>query len=424
MPNPHTAAWVAEFALRQPVEDWLANEIFLALPLPSPLPFRLHLRLRRLASDFSRGSPLLHPALSRPPPRRPPRILDTENEIARKQNAVVHLGKPTDKFDPMSAPEVEKVANALKSSCVDLHKVVFDPLPDAVMKATEVLKNRSFGMTNDVEELEIQRQVGASGSVSAAKNGLSHPSPWVGGKSRYLPQGIGIVDPLRRPRVPLPKLWEEDPIESSSDKSPTAKKITLPSPKREDFFSLDHNGKQEACYKKEAQEMEFTGRRDSEKGCTETKVSETLSRLCNLILPLLIFSVMLELLAVAPPILINLFSSLAPVASWCTGRERSRGDLRSVVVPSAVWITAREEYASAPLSSSLDLEIRGYTISPGNGSDMIHVVFRINGFFTHQSSHNGQIRNYEIDLVLFFAAHEMPTPYDFSVVTIDYDSHS
>ncbi|URE34612.1 hypothetical protein MUK42_03614 [Musa troglodytarum] len=36
MPNPpHTAAWVAEFALRQPVEDWLANEIFLALPLPS-----------------------------------------------------------------------------------------------------------------------------------------------------------------------------------------------------------------------------------------------------------------------------------------------------------------------------------------------------------------------------------------------------
>ncbi|URE35642.1 Myb-like DNA-binding domain [Musa troglodytarum] len=58
----------------------------------------------------------------------------------------------------MSAPEVEKVANALKSSCVDLHKVVFDPLPDAVMKATEVLKNRSFGMTNDVEELEIQRQ--------------------------------------------------------------------------------------------------------------------------------------------------------------------------------------------------------------------------------------------------------------------------
>lgn len=28
----------------------------------------------------------------------------------------------------------------------------------------------------------------------------------MGGKSHYLPQGIGIVDPLRRPRVPLPKL--------------------------------------------------------------------------------------------------------------------------------------------------------------------------------------------------------------------------
>ncbi|RWW77424.1 hypothetical protein BHE74_00014418 [Ensete ventricosum] len=62
MLTTHTAAWVAEFVLRQPVEDWLANEIFLALPLPSPLPFRLRhtILLHRLASDLSRCSPSLN----------------------------------------------------------------------------------------------------------------------------------------------------------------------------------------------------------------------------------------------------------------------------------------------------------------------------------------------------------------------------
>ncbi|CAD5169356.1 unnamed protein product [Musa acuminata subsp. malaccensis] len=519
MPNTHTAAWVAEFVLRQPVEDWLANEIFLALPLPSPLPFRLRrtILLRRLTSDLSRGSPSLHtlhsldlllddpptsssssssaesmavayravalhcislsfsasnydafttfvdllrsrvadlelagPAVLAAEPLKklrmeidaavesgivsggllerdtsnealdairvylkaameelgPPFLelaaeivarngielgepcsetsaksgdkvkvsgvaggvgertssvsvavngevvhleknkqissavvdhggnretvlletnpetsstscdtldKDMENEIARKQNAVVHLGKPTDKFDPMSAPEVEKVANALKSSCVDLHKVVVDPLPDAVMKATEVLKNRSFGMTNDVEELEIQRQVGASGPVSAAKNGskdngadeiveqskvgasgqvsavktgskdngvdeiveqskkndaldvdgsmqqrkddavqsnrepsVEKQSDGIDNRVQAAPTihaemkgtGISNTDGVQKrslmDRNPTAHTfeWGEDPIESSSDKSPAAEKITLPSPKR------------------------------------------------------------------------------------------------------------------------------------------------------------------------------------------------
>ncbi|RZR81973.1 hypothetical protein BHM03_00008296 [Ensete ventricosum] len=61
MLDPHTAAWVAEFVLRQPVEDWLAHEIFFLLPLPSPPPLCLRrtILLRRLASDLTRRSPSL-----------------------------------------------------------------------------------------------------------------------------------------------------------------------------------------------------------------------------------------------------------------------------------------------------------------------------------------------------------------------------
>ncbi|RWW07866.1 hypothetical protein GW17_00028735 [Ensete ventricosum] len=55
MLDPHIAAWVAEFVLRQPVEDWLAHEIFFLLPLPSPPPLCLRrtILLRRLASDLT-----------------------------------------------------------------------------------------------------------------------------------------------------------------------------------------------------------------------------------------------------------------------------------------------------------------------------------------------------------------------------------
>ncbi|XP_038987758.1 uncharacterized protein LOC103714895 isoform X2 [Phoenix dactylifera] len=55
MLGPRIASWILEFVLRRPVEDWLANELLFALPLPSPLPPRLKktLLLRRLSSDLS-----------------------------------------------------------------------------------------------------------------------------------------------------------------------------------------------------------------------------------------------------------------------------------------------------------------------------------------------------------------------------------
>ncbi|XP_073115600.1 uncharacterized protein [Elaeis guineensis] len=58
MLDPRIASWILEFVLRQPVEDWLANELLFALPLPSPIPPRLKktFLLRRLSSDVSHRS--------------------------------------------------------------------------------------------------------------------------------------------------------------------------------------------------------------------------------------------------------------------------------------------------------------------------------------------------------------------------------
>ena len=68
----------------------------------------------------------------------------------------------------------------------------------------------------------------------------------------------------------------------------------------------------------------------------------------------------LELLVVAPSILLSLLSSsLAPVALRYAWRGRSRSDLRSVIATSSVWNIAREEYASASSSIPSDLEISG-----------------------------------------------------------------
>ncbi|XP_019709902.1 uncharacterized protein [Elaeis guineensis] len=58
MLDPRITSWILEFVLRQPAEDWMANELLFALPLPSPLSPRLKkiLLLRRLSSDLSRPS--------------------------------------------------------------------------------------------------------------------------------------------------------------------------------------------------------------------------------------------------------------------------------------------------------------------------------------------------------------------------------
>ncbi|XP_038982015.1 uncharacterized protein LOC103721807 isoform X6 [Phoenix dactylifera] len=54
--HPRVTSWILEFVLRQPVDDWVANGLLFALPLPSPVPPRLKktLLLRRLSSDLSR----------------------------------------------------------------------------------------------------------------------------------------------------------------------------------------------------------------------------------------------------------------------------------------------------------------------------------------------------------------------------------
>ncbi|RWW00605.1 hypothetical protein GW17_00036426 [Ensete ventricosum] len=99
-----------------------------------------------------------------------------EDSIDREQDAAIQLGKPSDKFDPLPTPEVDKVANALKSSCTDLHQVVVDPLRDAIMQADKIVKSRLVEMTNDMEQQEIQHQVGARRTVSAVEKGAKENS--------------------------------------------------------------------------------------------------------------------------------------------------------------------------------------------------------------------------------------------------------
>ncbi|KAM0943761.1 hypothetical protein DsansV1_C13g0125551 [Dioscorea sansibarensis] len=55
MDDDFKAAAILEFILRQPIEDWLANELFLAIPVSSPLSPCLtkNILVRRLASELS-----------------------------------------------------------------------------------------------------------------------------------------------------------------------------------------------------------------------------------------------------------------------------------------------------------------------------------------------------------------------------------
>jgi telomeric repeat-binding factor 2 len=52
------------------------------------------------------------------------------------------LEKSTCSTNPISTPAVEKVMNALKASCADLHSIVEDPLPAAKAVADELLAAR------------------------------------------------------------------------------------------------------------------------------------------------------------------------------------------------------------------------------------------------------------------------------------------
>ncbi|CAL9095005.1 unnamed protein product [Musa acuminata var. zebrina] len=101
---------------------------------------------------------------------------DMEDDIDREQDAAMQLGKPSDRFNAFPTPEIEKVANTLKSSCTDLHQVVVDPLQDAIMQADEILKSRLVEMTNGMEQQEVQHQVGVRRLVSAVEKGAKENS--------------------------------------------------------------------------------------------------------------------------------------------------------------------------------------------------------------------------------------------------------
>lgn len=70
------------------------------------------------------------------------------------QSNVVQISKNIQ----VTTPEYGETVDAFKSSCTDLQAVVVDPLQCALMKAEEVLVNRSVVTTFDAEANSIQYQ--------------------------------------------------------------------------------------------------------------------------------------------------------------------------------------------------------------------------------------------------------------------------
>ncbi|CAL9191968.1 unnamed protein product [Musa hybrid cultivar] len=176
-------------------------------------------------------------------------LLETDREIS--STAVDHgvnLEVPSDRFNAFPTPEIEKVANTLKSSCTELHQVVVDPLQDAIMQADEILKSRLVEMTNGMEQQEVQHQVGVRRLVSAVEKGAKensadetteqsrkNDSPDVDGTTE---QRLDFIILIWVPKWSLMDWnptahtyeWGEESIESSS--LVPSETVCLPSPKR------------------------------------------------------------------------------------------------------------------------------------------------------------------------------------------------
>jgi telomeric repeat-binding factor 2 len=72
--------------------------------------------------------------------------------------------------NPISTPEVNKVIDALKSSCADLHSVVEDPLPAAKAAADELLSARMDKAVHIGSEEVNNRTANCSVAGSSAVN--------------------------------------------------------------------------------------------------------------------------------------------------------------------------------------------------------------------------------------------------------------
>jgi telomeric repeat-binding factor 2 len=102
------------------------------------------------------------------------------------------IEESTYNVNPISTPAVEKVIDALKTSCADLHSVVEDPLPAAKVVADEALAARmDKGVSLNAEEVGGQPTTcGAAGPSTL--NDKDH------GPSRGKPHNLMNRNPTTR----------------------------------------------------------------------------------------------------------------------------------------------------------------------------------------------------------------------------------
>ncbi|KAJ1258290.1 hypothetical protein BS78_10G064100 [Paspalum vaginatum] len=129
------------------------------------------------------------------------------------------LEESTSHGNPISTPAVDKVIEALRTSCADLHSMLEDPLPAAKAAADEVLASRmDKSVSLNAEEVSGQ----------PATSGIAGPST-LNGKDRG---PIKSARPSLMDRNPTARTfqWEESPDPESSD--PSLPRPHLPSPRR------------------------------------------------------------------------------------------------------------------------------------------------------------------------------------------------
>ena len=110
----------------------------------------------------------------------------------KTREILAKIEESTSSANPISTPAVEKVIDALKTSCADLHSVVEDPLPAAKAVADEVLAGRmDKGVSLNAEEVGGQPTTcGAAGPSTL--NDKDH------GPSRGKPHNLMDRNPTAR----------------------------------------------------------------------------------------------------------------------------------------------------------------------------------------------------------------------------------
>ncbi|KAL5647370.1 hypothetical protein ACJX0J_041725, partial [Zea mays] len=129
------------------------------------------------------------------------------------------LEKSTCSTNPISTPAVEKVMNALKASCADLHSIVEDPLPAAKAVADELLAARME------KRVSLNAEVGGQPTTCGAAGPSIHNDK---------DNGPGIGKPhslMERNATARTSQWEESHGLDGSE-PPSPPRPRLPSPRR------------------------------------------------------------------------------------------------------------------------------------------------------------------------------------------------